>query len=285
MWHLLSLPADLPGRQAPPKANVAPWSRSPSTAQIDLEPDRALAIDRPTPAVGESIDEPETGRRIPRRVAILDWDSVACGPEAALVGANASAFTADWGRQETNPYPSPHEISSFVAEYEAGRGASFVGPERVVLDAALRYRLAYAARCQHSDGHLGVFGDLGPDAGYRGLLKTIAATGLRGFEPRLIIGILVGALAILTPPFPSLAVPNGPHRVGSEVVRWTDTERPETFTNDPADHRQVIAQAWYPADANAGAPVPYFEARDLPAMVGGYHRGSSADTATSTLTR
>jgi predicted dienelactone hydrolase len=86
----------------------------------------------------------------------------------------------------------------------------------------------------------------------------------------LIIGILVGALAILTPPVPSLAVPNGPHRVGSEIFRWTDTERPETFTNDPADHRQVIAQAWYPADANAGAPVPYFEAqRDLPAMIGG----------------
>ena len=38
-------------------------------------------------------------------VAILDWDSVACGPEAAIIGANASAFTADWGRPETNPIP------------------------------------------------------------------------------------------------------------------------------------------------------------------------------------
>jgi hypothetical protein len=111
-------------------------------------------------------------------VAILDWDSLALGPESAIVGANASAFTADWGRPETNPYPSPHEISSFVAEYEAGRGASFVGPERVVLGAALQYRLAYAARCQHSDGRLGIIDDLGPDSGYRGLLKTIATAGL-----------------------------------------------------------------------------------------------------------
>jgi hypothetical protein len=32
-------------------------------------------------------------------------------------------------------------------------------------------------------------------------------------------------------------------RVGSEVFRWTDSQRPETLTANASDRRQVIAQA------------------------------------------
>src|SRR5690349_14541255 len=64
--------------------------------------------------------------------------------------------------------------------------------------------------------------------------------------------VVVGGLELLTARVPSLPAPQGPYQVGSEVFRWTDARRPETLTADPDDRRQVVAQAWYPADA---APV------------------------------
>ena len=86
----------------------------------------------------------------------------------------------------------------------------------------------------------------------------------------LVAGLAVAGIALLTAFVPALPEPNGPHRVGSEIFRWTDGQRPETLTANPADHRQVIAQAWYPSDASNGHAVPYFEAQGhLPGMVGG----------------
>ena len=62
----------------------------------------------------------------------------------------------------------------------------------------------------------------------------------------------------------------GAARVGSVVFRWTDTSRAETFTADPSDRRQVVAQAWYPTDATTGRAVPYFEAQGrLPSSIAG----------------
>jgi predicted dienelactone hydrolase len=84
------------------------------------------------------------------------------------------------------------------------------------------------------------------------------------------VGVVVGALALSTAFVPQLPTPSGSHRVASQVFRWTDSARAETLTPDPADQRQVIAQAWYPSDTARGRPVPYFEAqRQLPSSVGG----------------
>ena len=66
--------------------------------------------------------------------------------------------------------------------------------------------------------------------------------------------------------------PTGPHHVGSEVFRWTDRRRAETFTAELADRRQVVAQAWYPTDSLKGKAVPYFEAQR---HVAGFHLGAS----------
>src|SRR6185437_2712649 len=86
----------------------------------------------------------------------------------------------------------------------------------------------------------------------------------------LIIGLAFGGLALLTALVPTLPKPSGPHRVGSVIFRWTDDTRPETLTANPSDHRQVIAQAWYPTDATTGRAVPYFEAQGrLPSSIGG----------------
>jgi hypothetical protein len=86
----------------------------------------------------------------------------------------------------------------------------------------------------------------------------------------LFAGLAPAVVALLTAFVPALPEPAGPHQVGSEVFRWTDGRRPETLTANPSDHRQVIAQAWYPSDARKGRSVPYFEAQDqLPGAIGG----------------
>jgi predicted dienelactone hydrolase len=94
--------------------------------------------------------------------------------------------------------------------------------------------------------------------------RRVAGRGL------LIVGLGFGGLALLTAFVPALPKPSGPHNVGSVVFRWTDNKRSETFTANPTDHRQVIAQAWYPTDATRGRAVPYFEAQGhLPSSIGG----------------
>jgi dienelactone hydrolase len=86
----------------------------------------------------------------------------------------------------------------------------------------------------------------------------------------LLVGLALGGLALLTAVVPTLPKPSGPHRVGSVIFRWKDTSRPETFTADPSDLRQIIAQAWYPSDATTGRAVPYFEAQArLPSSIEG----------------
>jgi dienelactone hydrolase len=86
----------------------------------------------------------------------------------------------------------------------------------------------------------------------------------------LVAGLASGGVVLLTAFVPALPEPSGPHKVGSEIFRWTDGQRPETLTAKPSDRRQVIAQAWYPSDASTGRAVPYFEAQGhLPGTVGG----------------
>ena len=86
----------------------------------------------------------------------------------------------------------------------------------------------------------------------------------------LVAGLAAAGVALLTAFVPALPEPAGPHKVGSEIFRWTDGQRSETLTANPSDHRQVIAQAWYPTDTSNGRAVPYFEAQgQLPGGIGG----------------
>jgi predicted dienelactone hydrolase len=93
------------------------------------------------------------------------------------------------------------------------------------------------------------------------LIAVMAILALRPVSPTpraRRVGIAVLMLATLGPwmilPVPRLAPPTGPYAVGTEVFRWTDASRPEDATADPADHRNVIVQAWYPAARGAHGP-------------------------------
>jgi predicted dienelactone hydrolase len=69
----------------------------------------------------------------------------------------------------------------------------------------------------------------------------------------------VALLAWSFVPVPELPAPGGPYAVGSEVFRWIDSDRDETATADPHDHRNIVVQAWYPAVPGEGAGARYID--------------------------
>src|ERR1044072_5034395 len=56
-----------------------------------------------------------------------------------------------------------------------------------------------------------------------------------------------------------LPTPTGPYRVGRASLHRIDGSRLETFTEDPADNRQVLFHIWYPAEATGGRVAPYID--------------------------
>jgi predicted dienelactone hydrolase len=71
------------------------------------------------------------------------------------------------------------------------------------------------------------------------------------------------APAPATPPAPAggilLPAPTGPHRVGRVSFHRIDTSRPEPFTEDSTDNRQVLFHIWYPAEPAGGSAAPYID--------------------------
>ncbi|MEK6322549.1 MAG: hypothetical protein AABN33_12810 [Acidobacteriota bacterium] len=56
-----------------------------------------------------------------------------------------------------------------------------------------------------------------------------------------------------------LPPPTGPYAVGTTRSSLVDTTRPETFTDDRSDHREVLIRVWYPAKPAPGAqPEPFW---------------------------
>lgn len=52
--------------------------------------------------------------------------------------------------------------------------------------------------------------------------------------------------------------PDSAHPIGTRTYDWVDIARPELFTADLKDHRELVAQVWYPAAAGSdGARSPY----------------------------
>lgn len=116
----------------------------------------------------------------------------------------------------------------------------------------------------------GLFWQLTP--GYLLLAVLAALAIIRSDKPvgrtiRLATDLSLAALALiaaapwmLVPPVPRLTEPEGPYAVGTEVFRWIDDRRPENATEATDDRRNVIVQAWYPADTGSGGdPLPYID--------------------------
>jgi predicted dienelactone hydrolase len=65
-----------------------------------------------------------------------------------------------------------------------------------------------------------------------------------------VLAIVAGVGAAIAFPVPDFPTPTGTYAVSTTVVEWTDPDRPETWTTDPADVRTLQAQIWYPAEAS-----------------------------------
>jgi hypothetical protein len=102
------------------------------------------------------------------------------------------------------------------------------------------------------------------------LLQTIAPVAQpaeKGRTNRLAVGLAVGlgvlglaisvALPMVLPVF-RFPDPSGPYEIGTLTYHWVDADRPEVFTADPDDRRELMAQIWYPAEGDPSSPrAPY----------------------------
>jgi predicted dienelactone hydrolase len=83
--------------------------------------------------------------------------------------------------------------------------------------------------------------------------------GRRSLARRIAVGLGFGALgllvlvAVLLPailPVFHFPAPTGRYGIGTVIYHWVDHSRPEIFTPTPTDHRELMAQVWYPAEKN-----------------------------------
>lgn len=100
--------------------------------------------------------------------------------------------------------------------------------------------------------------------GPRGTHTSDRSTGRKWLRRlRGVLGLLAVAVSTLLPVmFPHLVLPrpSGPLAVGTTTLYFVDSSRPETFTTDPNDRREISARVWYPARVPAGGtPVSYAE--------------------------
>ena len=78
----------------------------------------------------------------------------------------------------------------------------------------------------------------------------------------ILVLVISIALPILLPVF-HFPKPTGPYAIGTLIYHWVDTSRPELFTTDPNDHRELMIQVWYPAKNEPSAPrAPYIQDAD-----------------------
>ncbi len=82
----------------------------------------------------------------------------------------------------------------------------------------------------------------------------------------LFFGLAAGLPAVL--PVFRLPEPTGPYLVGTTHLHLVDRTRPETFTPDKSDCRELMIQVWYPAEPQRGAATAcYLENADLASPV------------------
>jgi predicted dienelactone hydrolase len=138
--------------------------------------------------------------------------------------------------------------------------------------------LALAALCLLQLGLEGFYWQLLP--AYAVLAVAILPPLRRGRLARGMGALALGSLALAAAaswmllPIPRIPAPDGPYGVGSEVFRWVDTRRLETTTEEPLDHRNVVAQVWYPvAPGTRGTQAAYLDGLGrLPERVSGLPR-------------
>ncbi|MGB7539058.1 MAG: hypothetical protein WBM17_11005 [Anaerolineales bacterium] len=108
----------------------------------------------------------------------------------------------------------------------------------------------------------------GVSASPAGFLRR-TANGIAAFLG-LAAATIAAALPALFPVF-SLPEPTGAYAVGTSEFEWVDLSRPEIFSPDPGNPRDLLVQVWYPAEKVAGTePLAMWpDAKNLGLQVAG----------------
>jgi predicted dienelactone hydrolase len=69
-----------------------------------------------------------------------------------------------------------------------------------------------------------------------------------------LLGLAASVTVPIVVPVFTFPTPTGPYGIGTVTYHWVDESRPEIFTSDPDDLREVMVQVWYPAEADDDAP-------------------------------
>lgn len=81
------------------------------------------------------------------------------------------------------------------------------------------------------------------------------------------------ALPVLLPVF-TFNQPQGPYSVGTTLYHFVDNERPDEYSADPTDHRELMVQLWYPSEQKSTEETaPYI--RDVSAITQGLEHALS----------
>lgn len=81
------------------------------------------------------------------------------------------------------------------------------------------------------------------------------------------------ALPVLLPVF-SFNQPQGPYSVGTTVYHFIDKERPDEYSANPTDNRELMVQLWYPAEHGATEKTAAY-IRDVSAITQGLEHALS----------
>jgi hypothetical protein len=95
------------------------------------------------------------------------------------------------------------------------------------------------------------------------------ATGARTWRRRVggaaavgvgaVVLIVSAAVPVAVPVF-GFPAPGGPYGIGTVTYHWVDAGRPEILSADSADHRELMAQVWYPTrGVTSSRRAPYVQ--------------------------
>jgi predicted dienelactone hydrolase len=98
----------------------------------------------------------------------------------------------------------------------------------------------------------------------RWLKENRPAPRLAGMAALLgLFGWLIAVALPVAMPVPKLPDPTGPYAIGTMSAYLVDNGRPEIYTEDPDDKRELMVQIWYPAANKDGDPASYIENLDI----------------------
>ena len=77
-----------------------------------------------------------------------------------------------------------------------------------------------------------------------------------------LLGLAIAALLSVSLHVFSLPEPTGPYAVGTQYAYWIDENRPDDYTDETEDYREISAQIWYPSELDGNETSIRYMSKD-----------------------